>query len=66
MTNQTGTQITGDEIRQLYGLCWRIETLFRSWKRDKHWACVLRHISNPHPYCVGEPWNSESILVGIG
>ena len=33
---------------RLYGLRWRIETLFRSWKRDKQWTNVLRHITNRH------------------
>lgn len=48
ITNLTDMQITVDEICQLYGLRWRIETLFRSWKRDKQWTNVLRHITNRH------------------
>ena len=43
---ETGTAV--DEICQLYGLRWRIETLFRSWKRDKQWTNTLRHITNRH------------------
>ena len=48
ITNLTDTQITVDGICQLYGLRWRIETLFRSWKRDKQWTNVLRHITDRH------------------